>query len=1016
MIIFYVTSLDLKVASVRYRALLPALYLNRLGIDARVYSGKLSPRIVRAASCIVMVKAFNARAVRVCTYANYYGVPVVIDLCDDIFGSGYGSLHDKDIKRYYFKCIAGIATSVVTTTEVLAAKIRRHVPSGMMVHIIPDMVENREDFAELSSRPSFIAKTHKRPGRLWKEVRRSLWNILRRARLFVLEPREKKSPPESPPLPSEKIILWFGNHGTAYSDAGMTQLLWLAADIAALAKEFPLRLVVVSNNKEKFERFIKPLPFTTEYVAWTPRTTYQQLQRADVCVVPFGHDSFSQAKSPNRIILALSLGTPVVCTDLPSLGPLRDSVQIESWYSSLKTYFSRPDIATEHLAKAQDIIREHFSGAVISRKWSEIVNLARKRSKVRSIRPRLLCFIQIIQDLDLLAPIIKGASEYFDVTVGILVDIALTAPRIIEAVGRQGNRTFFVHESELDTIDPKDPRLACDLLITASESSAPPHRPARLLVESAKRANVPTFTLQHGVENIGLTYRDEHYDETVRFESDYVFTWTTLANLPDWVLPQTRQKIIPVGCPKITIDAASLVDFPLFGRSFIAVFENLHWSRYSNDFRAKFLGDLVASAKAFPETLFVLKPHHAGQWFTTRRKIDCVLPGNVVVIDPKSPEWLPYTADAFLACAAGAITTPSTTAFDATRYDKPVAIVSYDMDAEAYAPLPLLKKTADWLNFVQAIKSKTSFDTLLGKYREKVSTAGSGLSNILTVLSAAASGARGEQLLSAALTKGTPPQALEPQVSKLNRLQSLADNLSDSELAELNALLPWYAWIADKNGRAFGASYSSYKRASPGAVPDPRIVELDQLIPLQTRSVLEVGCFEGIHTTALCDVAEHVKACDVRISLVAKTAVRCAIMGARPELFLWDAEGELPKRDVSADVLHHVGVLYHLSDPVTHLRRLLPFIRHALLIDTHVALPGDELVEFEVNGQLFRVRRYREGGMADPFSGVHDHSNWLLLDDLIALIREQGFTEILVNRLNDQRNGPRVTLIAKRQA
>jgi tRNA (mo5U34)-methyltransferase len=336
------------------------------------------------------------------------------------------------------------------------------------------------------------------------------------------------------------------------------------------------------------------------------------------------------------------------------------------------------------------------------------------------------------------------------------------------------------------------------------------------------------------------------------------------------------------------------------------------------------------------------------------------------------------------------------------------------VNTAAFEPLPQLKTAEDWQAFIQSVQGGSYDRDRLAVYRKKAIVRENALPHILTVLDAAAQGGKLDKLLAVASETKASIKTREVRPSELRTLTSLATDLSDTDLAELNAILPWHAWVADGKGRAFGSSFSGHKRALPDAIPDPRIVELDRLVSLKTKSVLEVGCFEGIHTTALCDLAQHVKACDVRVSLIVKTSVRCTFMGARPELFLWNAEEELPARDVSADVLHHVGVLYHLKDPVTHLRRLLPKIGEAFLLDTHVAVPQDELYDFEADGKVYRTRRYKEGGVADPFSGVHDHSNWLLLDDLIGLAGEYGFTEILVNRVSDQRNGPRVTLIARR--
>jgi tRNA (mo5U34)-methyltransferase len=241
------------------------------------------------------------------------------------------------------------------------------------------------------------------------------------------------------------------------------------------------------------------------------------------------------------------------------------------------------------------------------------------------------------------------------------------------------------------------------------------------------------------------------------------------------------------------------------------------------------------------------------------------------------------------------------------------------------------------------------------------------------------------------------------------------DGLSDAELEELNAMLPWKAFVADGKGRRFGLPASATKRANPNRVPDRRIVALHERINLSSLTVLEMGCFEGIHTVALARLAHHVKACDSRIANVVKAAVRCAMFQVRPTLFVWDVEKPLPAgQDASCDVLHHVGVLYHLLDPVAHLEMIAPHVRRAILLDTHYAKPEGATETYTVNGQAYPYRSFREGGLADMFSGMYGSARWLVLSDLIGLLKKLGFSKVDVVDDREERNGPRCTILAER--
>jgi tRNA (mo5U34)-methyltransferase len=198
-------------------------------------------------------------------------------------------------------------------------------------------------------------------------------------------------------------------------------------------------------------------------------------------------------------------------------------------------------------------------------------------------------------------------------------------------------------------------------------------------------------------------------------------------------------------------------------------------------------------------------------------------------------------------------------------------------------------------------------------------------------------------------------------------------------------------------------------------IPDRRIVALDQRTPLRDSVVLELGCFEGIHTVALAGLAKHVLATDARAENLAKTLVRCWAFGHAPTVFRWNFKENPPAHvDIDCDVAHHVGVLYHLKDPVTHLRRLAPHVRRSIMLDTHVASEGDRLENRRFDGEVLRVRRYRERGRLDPFSGMEEHSAWLLEEDLVELLRDLGFATVEVAERRDERHGPRVLIHAER--
>lgn len=243
----------------------------------------------------------------------------------------------------------------------------------------------------------------------------------------------------------------------------------------------------------------------------------------------------------------------------------------------------------------------------------------------------------------------------------------------------------------------------------------------------------------------------------------------------------------------------------------------------------------------------------------------------------------------------------------------------------------------------------------------------------------------------------------------------LIDRLTDGELDRLNALLDWNCFTADVHGRRFGCPAKEGKRESPQPIPDPRIVQFDERFGLAGKRVLEIGCFEGIHTIALCQRAASVVAIDARVENVVKTIVRCALFGVHPTVFPWDVESSAPPPpELSADLAHHVGVLYHLRDPVAHLVALGKLVRDGLMLDTSIAAPEQATERYEAAGQSFAYRHFREDQPDNPFAGTLDHARWLPLEELKRALELAGFPRIEVDHVRQERNGLRTLLFARR--
>lgn len=237
-----------------------------------------------------------------------------------------------------------------------------------------------------------------------------------------------------------------------------------------------------------------------------------------------------------------------------------------------------------------------------------------------------------------------------------------------------------------------------------------------------------------------------------------------------------------------------------------------------------------------------------------------------------------------------------------------------------------------------------------------------------------------------------------------------AQQWTDQQIAEFQAAHDWRTARPLPDGKLLGKGKGGLQSSG-----DPRVEAVRTRLGTGLR-VLEVGSCEGQHTVLLAAFCREVVALEVRPRNVVGALIRQFLWGSRNVHNLVMDARELDPALGPFDLVFHVGVLYHLSDPVEHLHAVAPLGR-TLLLDTHYAT--DDLrrmpeASIAHQGRTWRTRVFREGGWQDAFSGVEDTSQWLYREDLLELLRTIGFTEIEVLRDEVERNGPRIGLLARR--
>lgn len=746
-VLWKVSALNESIASVRYRALIPILALGDEQYQHTIISDFEVDKPDQF-DVVIFVKAFTSMDFMLAQQFQLAGVPIVLDLCDNLFIETYGAIDKQKLKHnpsFIFKQIAALAHSIVVTTEPLALFVKEQVHSTVRVVVIPDGIDNTGDSFEIKQKLidaiALLKSKNKFNLKKWfGNVRRQCNTALSMNFLGVMKVLSLKAlrvfsknyirakallkfshnniercvdpsvnSASDTGIENQKIVVWFGNHGAPYAQFGMLDLLLIKDPLEKAAKEIPFTLVVISNNRKKYLESINKFNINTEYVEWSPENLDYYLSKASLVVIPNSLDNFSICKSANRSVTSLLRGVPVVATKTPALNIFESGgIYFNDFYSGVLLYLSDESVGSRDILYAKQIIEDAFSSRKISEYWASVLQGITFKPTNSIQHVELIFGIGLIQDVDNLMPLIeKSITMGHSILVYCSSSLCANSPRVLNELVSRNIPIMIVSEEALSS-DYFSLPSSLKALITAVESNLGPHSFTKALTERVNKAGLKTATLQHGFENIGLTYDDEFQAiHKIKFYSKYIYIWGPMTSLHPNVTQKNKKRCISVGCVKPKFVSNTNIQ-ALIGRErpIIGIFENLHWLRYSDDYREFFINSIQKLAQYYPEFDFLIKPHNAGLWITNRFQGKLLALDNLIVIDPQSPKWDAFTAPVIINGCNAVITTPSTVALDSARMGIPTAVVAHKLDLLNYTPLPLLKSLQDFYEFIAASQSE----------------------------------------------------------------------------------------------------------------------------------------------------------------------------------------------------------------------------------------------------------------------------------------------------------------------
>ena len=304
-------------ASARYRVLIPAQSLARLGHQVQLASlgPGAWPQQVTDAPCDVLVisKSFHAANEDLARAMRGRGVKVVVDLCDDHFDSAEFGGH--------FRNLVALADTVVASTQAMAESVKRN--TGREATVITDPVEGPRGF------PKF-----------------------------------------APRLPWLRVA-WFGH------PSNLTGIAAKADELRALAAHVPVQLSIVSAPWPETPPFIaelqkaNPAKLRIELVPWSMETTWKTLAEADRTWIPVAESTRTAVKSPNRLLASLWAGRTVVADPVPSYMPFADLVPIgKGLMAGALEVLGDPSATEGRVREAQRRIARLHSPFECGRQWA----------------------------------------------------------------------------------------------------------------------------------------------------------------------------------------------------------------------------------------------------------------------------------------------------------------------------------------------------------------------------------------------------------------------------------------------------------------------------------------------------------------------------------------------------------------------------------------------------------------------------------------------------------------------
>jgi glycosyltransferase involved in cell wall biosynthesis len=177
------------------------------------------------------------------------------------------------------------------------------------------------------------------------------------------------------PRPAKNVfkLIWFGRSGKLFPPFGLCDVERMLPVLDRLHREIPLSLTVVSDSREKFNRFVHQQAFLVEYFSWRSWMMPHLLRRHHVCLIPINENDFTRCKTANRAAFALRCGVPVVAEPIPSYAELAEYIEVGDLEQGIRRVIEDVPSALVKVEKGREFIERRYASACIVAQWEAAI-------------------------------------------------------------------------------------------------------------------------------------------------------------------------------------------------------------------------------------------------------------------------------------------------------------------------------------------------------------------------------------------------------------------------------------------------------------------------------------------------------------------------------------------------------------------------------------------------------------------------------------------------------------------